>query len=74
MALDVQSLAAMSTVDLVKLRDDYVSKRTNLPKQGRRHTPNLSTDLRSCDDSIRMINQIVKLRQRKRGPLSSFAS
>ena len=74
MALNVESLAAMSTVELVKLRDQYVAKRRDLPRMLRRHTPNLVTDIRSVDDTIRTINEIVQMRQRRRTGLSTFTT
>jgi hypothetical protein len=72
MALDVSTLSAMSTLELVKLRDSYTVQKINLPKQRYRAAMNLSTDKRRCDDAIRMINVVIKQRQRARQPLREF--
>jgi hypothetical protein len=75
MAVSADVLVNKSTVELVAMRADYQRKRRDIPRFHRSsRTNNLSTDIRRCDDAIRLINSILKVRQRSRRVLSEFRS
>lgn len=75
MKIDTTTLINMSTVDLVNLRDEYTRQRQQLPRMrrasGRSNT--LATDVKYCDDAVRLINSILRVRRRPSRPLAEFA-
>lgn len=74
MSITPTELLNKTSAELIRLRNDYQRKRTDLPRMhrsgGRVHT--LSTDIRRCDDAIRMINDILRKRSRRGQPLAEF--
>lgn len=74
MSLSVPSLRAMTTTNLKALRLNYIRQRQLIPRQhrGSGRSINLPTDIRRCDDAIRLITSILVQRKPNKVPLGEF--
>ncbi len=72
MAVSIPALQAMTTVQLQALRTNYIAQRRGLPRQhrGRGRSINFPTDIRRCDDAVRLINRILAARRLNKKPLA----
>lgn len=75
MALSVPALQAMTTPQLIDLRANYIDQRRQLPRQHRNRgrSINFPTDIRRCDDAIRLITRVLAARRPNKRPLGEFA-
>lgn len=75
MSISSFELLNKTSAELIVLRNNYVRQRADLPRMHRSgHKANaLSADLRICDDAIKAINEILRVRSKRNAkPLATF--
>lgn len=74
MAIDVAVLLTKTTAELEELRASYRASKRVINKMHSTRSVTYPTDIRRCDDAVRMINQIIRERTRPRKALRGFSS